>query len=330
MYAVTGGTGFLGEHLVRLLVEDGQKVRVLARSATAEDVPPGVEVVAGSVLDDAAVAAAVRGATGVFHLAGLVEHGRRPARAAAMLDVNVGGTVRVVRAAAAAGATRVVYASTSGAVAVSRDSSFMGGEDSAYAREVTAGWPYYRTKIAAEEGARAAAARDGVQLVCMRPTLLLGPGDRRLSSCRSVLDLLRRKVPFVPPGGFSMVDVRDVAAAFLAAMKRGRPGEAYLLGAKNMTVAEYFARVEKLSGVAAPRLRVPAPLATALASAATSALGAFGAWDPSLDPVVVEMSQHFWYLDASKATRELGFQPRDPDVTLRDTISWLRAHMAEL
>lgn len=129
----------------------------------------------------------------------------------------------------------------------------------------------------------------------------------------------------------SLVDVRDAAAAFEAAMDRGTPGATYLLGAENLTVAEYFARVAAVSGVRAPWLRVPTAVGWWLAAAAHRAKRVLLRYDdPTLDPVVVEMAAAFWYLDASRAAADLGFAPRPADDTLRDTVAYLRAHRAEL
>lgn len=244
-----------------------------------------------------------------------------------------------MRAAAASGSVRrVVYASTSGVSGIFTGASDRAvdtdapASDDAYATALARRWPYYDTKIAAECRARKLADELRVELACLRPSLLLGPGDARLSSCRSVLDLMRRAVPFVPGGGISFVDARDVADAALSAADvdlRARNGGAsysrtYLLTAKNCSLGEYFGMVEAASGVPAPTLRLPAPLAIAGARAATYALAVLGRRDPSLDPVVVEMAQCFWGVDASRARRELDFAPRAPEDTVADTVAWLR------
>ncbi|KAK3282276.1 hypothetical protein CYMTET_9983, partial [Cymbomonas tetramitiformis] len=133
-------------------------------------------------------------------------------------------------------------------------------------------------------------------------------------------------VPLIPGGGVSFVDVRDTAVAFRSAMKDGTGGRTYLLGAANMPMKEYFRHVEKISGVPGPFLQVPDRAAWTMAATLHGLKGMFGRWDPSLDPVLVEMSQHFWYLDASRAKEDLGFNPRNPNETLEDTIAWLQAN----
>jgi len=285
-----------------------------------------------SVLDAPALREAFRGADGVFHLAGVVEHSRSAAVTGDMSSVTVRGTVNAVSAAAAEGIRRVVYASTSGVAAVSRADTRARppGDGDGYADEVIAAWPYYACKAEAERAAIAAATKRGVDLVCMRPSLLLGPGDRRLSSCRLVADLLRRRVPLCPTGGLSFVDVRDCAGAFLSAMNQpadAPSGRTYLVGGHNVSLRELLALVEAQSGVPAPRLSVPRVVERASAQLLYQAKGRLlGKWDKSLDAVYVEMGQAFWYLDASAAERDLGFRPRPADVTVGDTVAWLQAN----
>jgi len=349
VFAVTGGTGFLGEHLVHQLAADGHQVRVISRDPAPliRRLPSEVDkrlVVPSpaSVLDPRALAEAVRGVDGFFHLAGVVDHSRRAP--ADVNDLNVQGTLNCLRACAGAGVQRVVYASTSGVCAVRRSPAKATalGDSAPYADDAVRGWPYYESKIEAERASAALAAELGLDLVCMRPTLLLGPGDRRLSSCRLVADLLRGRVPLCPSGGLSFVDVRDVADAFAVAMQRGRStrdgagtstsaqggmATGYVLGAANMTLREFLAEVERLSGVPAPRVSLPPVVERASAWLLYQAKGRLlGNWDKSLDPVYVEMGQAFWYTDWSAAQRDLGFQPRSPEETLRDTIAWLKSN----
>lgn len=311
---VTGGTGFLGGKVVQRLRDAGHDVRVLARSPGATH--------RGSILDPAVLHAAVSGCEFVFHLAGRVDRGRDAWER--LRSLHVDGTVAVVEAAADAGVARVVYASTSGTVAVGRDPLKFYTEEDPPPTKIVARWPYYATKLAAEEAAFEAAARLGVSLVSLNPSLLLGPGDVRGSSTTDVADLLAGRVPAIPGGGLSFVDVRDVADVAVAAMETGRSGERYLLGTANWSLGRFFETVAELGGVRPPRLRAPGRPTRWLAHASAGIFERLGRRAP-LDPISVEMAQHFWYLDASKAVRELGFTPRRPEDTLRDTIEWLRS-----
>jgi dihydroflavonol-4-reductase len=133
----------------------------------------------------------------------------------------------------------------------------------------------------------------------------------------------------VPSGGLAFVDVRDAARALLAALERGRAGERYLVSAKNLTIAAFFARLSRISGVPAPLVRMPR--GRALAVGAHRALAGALRWigrEPSLDEISVEMAQCYWYCDTAKAERELAFRPRDAGETLRDTVEDLVARGA--
>jgi dihydroflavonol-4-reductase len=323
---VTGGTGFLGAHVVRELVARGESVRVLTRGAG--DFPGSVDKLIGDVVQDldgtAPLARAMDGCERVYHLAGFVS--RDPDDGQRMMRVHIDGTRRVLQAARDAGVRRVVLASTSGTMAVSRTPEPILDERAPYATELVSGWPYYLSKIYQEKLALDLTAAPGLELVVVNPSLLIGPGDERSSSTGDVRRFLRGQIPLVPPGGLCFVDVRDAAAATVAAMERGRAGERYLLGGPNWTFAEFFGRLERASKVRGPRLRLPDRLTLGAASLFEHAYKALGKQAP-VDRVSVEMSQVFWYCDASKAARELGFVARDPGETLDDTIRDLRARM---
>jgi dihydroflavonol-4-reductase len=162
-----------------------------------------------------------------------------------------------------------------------------------------------------------------LRLVIVNPSLLLGPGDDRLSSTKVVLDFLARKIVSTPKGGLSFVDVRDAAQVLRAAMERGRHGERYLLGAVNWSFDKFFARLERLTRIPAPRFSLPSRFAI---TGARGIHALYRHWNlaPPVEPTEIEMAEHFWYLDSSKATRELGFSPRDPADTLYDTVVYLR------
>jgi dihydroflavonol-4-reductase len=185
-------------------------------------------------------------------------------------------------------------------------------------------FPYYRSKLFAEQEAFAH-NREGLEVVCVNPSLLLGPGDVYGSSTEDVRLFLDRAIPAMPSGGMSYVDARDAAVAMVRAMEKGTAGARYLLGASNCTMREFFSRLERISGVAAPRMPLPksprlARMGTEWADKLMKKIGG----ELPVDPVSVEMAQLYWYLDASRAERELGFAPRDPMDTLVDTVEELR------
>ncbi len=155
---------------------------------------------------------------------------------------------------------------------------------------------------------------------------MLGPGDERVSSTDDVRRFLRGQIPFIPSGGVSFVDARDAAQALSAARDVGRPGERYLLGAANWTFAEFFGRLERISKVRGPRIRIADRWATRGAQALEQLFSLIDR-PPPVEPQSVAMSQVYWYCSSSKAERELGFVPRDPSETLVDTIRDVRQRM---
>src|SRR5947209_1504659 len=319
---ITGGTGFLGTHLLRQLVADGARnIRVMATSTPAWLKEINVEAVEGSItiMDD--VQRAVEGVAEIYHLAGRVS--REPEDARMMYSVHIEGTRLLCEAASAAGVKTIVMASTSGTIAVREKNESIPDEKGAQPVDIISRWPYYSSKLYQERVALRSFDGAGRRLVILNPSLLLGPGDDRLSSTKVVLDFLARKISAIPTGGLSFVDVRDAAAVFPVAMKMGRHGERYLLGAANWTFDKFFARLERLTNIRAPRFTLPSKLAVA-GSQIINAL--YKQWDkaPPVEAASVEMAEYFWYLDSSKAERELGFSPRDPGETLLDTVKYLR------
>jgi dihydroflavonol-4-reductase len=308
-YLVTGATGFLGAHLAAALEAHGHDVVAFSRSR------------GGDVLDAARVRAAAAGCAGAFHCAGQVS--RRLEDAEALYRVHVEGTKTVLDACEAAGVPRVVVASTSGTVALRESADQVSNENDETPIALIARFPYYRAKLFAE---RAALGRGGrLEVVCVNPSLLLGPGDRNGSSTEDVRLFLERAVPAVPAGGLSFVDARDAAEAMRLAMDRGRPGERYLVGACNLTVREFFERLARVSGVRAPWVPMPRSRELARAGAAwVDRVATRVGFRTSIDPVSVEMGQCFWYLDSRKAERELAWTARDPNATLLDTVVDLR------
>ncbi|MBA3516044.1 MAG: NAD-dependent epimerase/dehydratase family protein [Pyrinomonadaceae bacterium] len=319
---ITGGTGFLGSHLVRQLVETGAKdIRVMATSIPDWLVNLGVEPLEGSIMKSGDVARAVEGIRDVYHLAGRVSRERDDARE--MYALHVEGTRLLCEAAKAQGAKSIIMASTSGTIAVTEDGEVVPDETYPPPLDIISRWPYYASKTYQEVAALQDFNGKGLRLVIMNPSLLLGPGDERLSSTKVVLDFMARKINALPGGGLSFVDVRDAAGAFRMAMKKGRHGERYLLGAANWTFDKFFGRLERLTKVAAPKLALPSRLAVSGAKLVDSLFKQWQMASP-VEPGAIEMAQYFWYLNCAKASRELNFKARDPGETLHETVVYLR------
>ena len=313
---VTGGTGFLGRHLVRNLVAEGHTVRVLSRRGWGQT-EAGIEDVIGSVLDAEACHRAVQGCEQVFHLAGKVS--RDPDDAGELMRLHVEGTRTLFGCCKAAGVGRVIYLSTSGTIGVNTEIDRMATEEDDYPIDLVRRWPYYLSKVYAEQEALRWFKESDLPVICLNPSLILGPGDDEGSSTGDVERFLKGLVPMVPRGGMSFVDVRDVVDACKAAMTRGRPGQRYLLTGCNTPLRTFFLDVARMSGRPAPLFNAPDRL-TRWTSSLLEKVGTFGSsWLP-LNHIDLEIATHGWYVSSDKARAELGFAPRDPNETLRDTI----------
>jgi len=318
---ITGGTGFLGTHIVRQFLESGQKnLRVMASSVPAWMTDAGVEPFVGSVTNKENVAAATKNVGAIYHLAGKVSFAYEGA--AQMNKIHVEGTRLLCEAAKENGVKSFILASSSGTSAISETSEIL---DETYPQpvEILTKWSYYASKYYQEKTALRIFGEKGDRLVILNPSLLLGAGDERLSSTKVVLDFMARRLPTMPSGGLNFVDARDVANAFLIALDRGRHGERYLLGAANWSFAEFFKRLERLSGVSAPMLRVPKKVVVFGANFIDSIYKNWNKTAP-FEASEVEIGEYFWYFDSSKAEEELDFTTRDPAETLQDTIKYLR------
>ncbi len=318
---ITGGTGFLGSHIVRQFIEAGEKnLRVMASRVPGWMTDSGVEACEGSVTNADDVAAAVKNVSVIYHLAGKVS--RDNADAALMNAVHVQGTRILLEAATEAKVKTVVLASSSGTIAISEEKQIL---DETYPppMELISRFAYYSSKFYQEKTALENFDGKGKKLVILNPSLLLGEGDERMSSTKPVLDFMAGKIPFVPSGGLNFVDVRDTAAAFLSAADKGGHQEKYLIGAENLTFEKFFKRLERLCGVSAPALRIPKAISV---PGANMIDGLYKKWKrtPPFEAKEVEQAELFWYFDSSKAMESFGFDPRDPQETLYDTIKYLR------
>jgi dihydroflavonol-4-reductase len=321
---VTGATGFVGRHLVAQIAaaEPETRLRLLCRRGGVWDRDPSVEVFRGDLTEPASLDQALDGVEQVYHLAGRVSHD--PGDRWTLYRTNLEGTRKLCAAAARHGAPRIVHVSTSGATAVSRRPR-VHDERSGYQHELVGAWPYYLSKLFAEKVCLTYARRGELPIVVASPSLILGPGGGPTSTNSLVALFLKGRIPAVPRGGLNFVDVRDAAAGLILAMRAGRPGERYLLGGPNWTFGEFLGHLARLSGRPLPRLSAspPLPLMRAGVWVLQTTLPLLGRRS-EIDDVGLAMSALFWYVDSSKARSELGFRPREPDQTLRDTIEDLR------
>jgi len=315
---VTGGTGVIGRALVARLLERGDEVVGLARSDAAAQglAARGVEVIRGDAVDEEALARGMASCEVAFGVAGvntLCVDDERPMR-----RVNVDGAVAAVRAARRAGVRRLVH--TSSAATVGEAPGTVGSEHTPHR-----GWylsTYERTKTDGERAALAAARELGVDLVCVNPSSVQGPG-RASGTGRFLLALLDGRLRVFVATNVSLVDIADCVEGHLLAAERGVAGERYLLSGVTMTIPEALGLAAEVAAVTrTPRL-LPAPMATGAAAVVEHAFR-LARRPPPICREMVRTLLHGHRYDGSRAERELGLRYTDPRETLRRTVEWAR------
>lgn len=318
---VTGGAGFIGSHLVRLLVGRGEPVRVVERpGAAVGHLPAGVEVVRADIRDRPAVIAAMKGARVVYHLAAnpnLWVRDRREFDA-----VNHRGTIHVLDAAREAGAGRILHTSTESILTCARSTGPI-AEDVEVGLDDAVG-PYCRSKLEAEDAAMDR-AREGWPVVVANPTMPVGPGDLGMSPpSRLIRDFCLGKLPARMDCTLNLIDVRDVAAGLIRSMDRGRPGRRYLLGGENLTLVGLLGVLSAQTGVPVPRWSVPYPVGLAVAYASEWIADHVTGATPKATVTGVRLTRRTMHFDASRSLAELGLAPRPVAESLADAVAWLR------
>ena len=321
MDLVTGGTGFVGSHVVRALLARGRAVRCLVRAESRRENLEGlpVEIVVGDLTDAASLVPALAGVRVLYHVAADYRLWTRNPHE--LYRANAGGTDNVLAAAAAAGVERVVYTSSVAALGLTRDGS-PADETTPVERARIIGH-YKKSKYDAEKVALSWAAR-GLPVVIVNPSTPVGEGDiKPTPTGQMIVDFLNRRMPAYVETGLNLIDVRDVAAGHLAAAEKGRVGERYILGNRDMTLREILETLARLTGLPAPRVRLPHWIPLAAAAVTTGAARVTGR-PPRVSLESVRMSTHRMFFDAGKAVRELGLPQTSVEEALARAVAWFR------
>lgn len=321
---VTGGTGFVGTNLARELVRAGATVRVLARPGGDRRALAGVkvEIVDGDLLDAASLARACAGVHTVYHVA--ADYRLWAPDPSVLHRVNVEGTRAMLAAAGAAGARRVVYTSTVGALGIPKEGP--GTEDTPVTLADMVG-PYKASKFLAEQVALEFARR-GLPVVVVNPSAPIGPWDvKPTPTGQMIVDFMRGRMFATLDTGLNLVHVRDVAHGHLLAAERGRVGERYILGAArgNVSLAEIGRLLSEITGRRPPRVRVPYAVAWCGAACMETVARLTGG-APRVPLTAVRMARKRMYFSPAKAVRELGLPQTDVRVALREAVEWFAAH----
>jgi dihydroflavonol-4-reductase len=320
---VTGGTGFVGLHLVRELARRGDELRLLVREQSNIEPLRGIEWerASGNVTDRDSVGRAMKGVERVFHVAGTTS--MRTRDRIRVFQVNVEGTKNVLEEALRAGAERAVVTSSSSAVGAAKPGETI-DEDHPFTVG-RLGIAYINSKHDAELVAMRMAAK-GLPVVVVNPSFVLGPDDPNPSGTSNALirRLLLRRIPGYVDGAINVVDVRDVAKGHVLADERGEPAERYLLTGRNFTLQRLFADLSRIAGVPTPPVRMHGRLV--VMGVETTEL--LGLRLPTSADEVRSGTQWFTYRN-DKAREQLGWEPRPHEETLEDAVRWQLEQLGE-
>ena len=321
---VTGASGFIGSATVRALLGEGYRVRVLVEPQRSDDNLNGLEVerLVGDIRDPAVVDAAVAGISTVFHLAAMYRFWA--ADPDVFYEVNVGGTLNVIRAARQAGCRRVVYTSTVGTIGVAEPGR-LASETSLVHFEHLFGH-YKRSKYLAEHEVLRAGA-SGFPVVLVHPTFPVGEGDSAPTPTgRTILEFLNGRIPAYVDTALNVVHVDDVARGHVLAAQRGAVGRSYILGGENMSLQEMLATLAEVSGLRVPRVRLTPQMVLPIVRATEWFQGSVLHREPTLPSEPVRMATTRMVYDDSRARSELGYTSAPAREALARAVRWYVEH----
>ncbi len=319
---VTGASGFLGSHVARQLVARGEDVRVLLRASSHNRAigDLSLEYVTGDLRDPASLERALKGIQRVFHVA--ADYRLWAKRSKDIYESNVGGTKNLLAAAENAGVEQFIYTSTVATVAVDR---LQLPNEATEARLEEMVGHYKRSKWLAEQEVLKA-AKNGAPIIVAMPTTPVGPWDwKPTPTGKIIVDFLNGKMPGYLETGLNFVGVEECAAGHLLVSEKGKIGERYLLGAENLTLKQVLDTLAKITGLAAPRLKIPHGLALSAAYVNTI-FSRLTFREPQIPVEGVKIARHKMFVDCSRAQRELGFRPGSVAASLERAVRWYEAN----
>jgi dihydroflavonol-4-reductase len=320
---ITGATGLVGSALARRLVAEGAAVRALVRSGSPRFHLDGLdlEFVEGDIRDAGSVRAAMAGIRHLFHVAADYRLWARDPNQ--IFAANVGGTLNIMQEAKRAGVERIVYTSSVATIAL-RDDGVPADESVGLSVAQGIG-AYKRSKIAAERLVEEMVANEKLPAVIVNPSTPIGPRDvKPTPTGRIIVEAALGRVPGFVDTGLNLVHVDDVAEGHIAALRRGRIGERYILGGENVPLADMLADIARLTGRRAPRWRIPRAVVIPVAYAAETA-ARFTGRPPFTTRDGIRMAEHHMFFTAAKAQRELDFKARPYLSAIEDAIDWFQA-----
>lgn len=318
---VTGADGLLGSNLVRALLEDDFEVRAMihptSKSKTLDGLP--IERHFGNILEKHSVEEAARDCDVIFHVA--ASTAMWPARDPKITAVNVEGTRNVIEAAIQAGVKKLVHCGTASSFGYGTKEN-PGTEQSPY-KYAGFGLAYFDSKLEAQQMVLRYAQEKRIDAVVVNPTFMIGAHDSGPSSGKMIAKFAEMKLPFYPSGGRNFVHVRDAAAGMISAYKKGKCGECYLLGNKNMDMKEFFTEVARVGGFKPPKFEISKEVLL-IAGRAGSLYGKITGKTPELTLEMARSSCIGSYYSAEKAVKELGLPQTPMETAIEDAYKWLK------
>ncbi|MDH5776557.1 MAG: NAD-dependent epimerase/dehydratase family protein [Nitrospirota bacterium] len=321
---ITGSSGFIGAAVTRAAVAKGDEVRVLVRSASNRNNLDGlpVETVEGDLQDPSSLKKALVGCSGLYHVA--AHYALWDQDPSIFYKVNVEGTKQLFRAAEEVGVERIVYTSTIGAIGLPGDGGL--GHEGLFPSESQLSGDYKRSKFLAEQEVLKM-AQNGLPVVIVNPTAPVGERDvKPTPTGQIIVDFMKRRMFAYIETGMNLIDVDDVALGHVAAMERGRIGERYILGNQNLMFREICQMLSQLTGVPAPRIRLPWKWILPLAHVNTWLANHVTHKTPRIPLEGVKMAKYRMHYDCTKARTELGLPQTSVETALKKAIQWFRQY----
>jgi len=321
---VTGGAGFLGSHLVKQLLDLGQRVRVLERPGASLDHLPlhRIELVSADIRDEYAVQKATRDCEYVYHLAADPNLWRRDRRE--FDSINRLGTIHVMRAALTNGAKRILHTSTE-SILSTKDSNGGAVEKLRLKASDMIG-PYCLSKFQAEQAVFRMVEEEGAPIIVVSPTLPVGPGDRlQTPLTRLSLAFCRGELSAYLDCKFNLIDARDVATGMILSMKKGKVGTRYLLGAENLCLSDWLSILSAEVEQSLPRYKVTYSLALSVAWFSEMWADYVSGKIPLATITGVRLTRRNMFFNSFASLNELGLHPRPLLESARDAVAWYRS-----
>ena len=319
---VTGSTGFLGSSVLRELINDGREVKALIRKGTSKKNITGldIEIAYGDLRDIESIRSALNGCDILYHVAAYYSLWDRDKQLSH--EINVKGTRNILRAAKEKNLNKIIYTSTVGCIGINEDTT--PATENTFFNKNTLSNDYKKSKYQAEQVALEF-ARGGLPVVIVNPSTPIGPRDiKPTPTGKIILDFMNREMPAYLDTGLNLIDVKDCARGHILAELKGISGERYILGNQNMTLLEILTTLEKITGLKAPRIKMPYWVALSAGWACEMVANHLTGKPPAIPLAGVKMAKYFMYFDSSKAINKLGLAQNSVENALRQSVDWFK------